>query len=99
MEERNRCLSSSDIPVSSTQQLNLSQPKGGWLIARELARYKLDLVGVQVRWDKGGTIRAGDFNFFYGKETKIINWEQDFCTHIVKLTQEDVETLNNLLNK
>ena len=28
--------------------------------ARELARYKLDLVGVQeVRWDKGGTVRSG----------------------------------------
>ena len=27
--------------------------------ARELARYKLDVVGVQeVRWDKGGTVRA-----------------------------------------
>jgi hypothetical protein len=26
--------------------------------SRELARYKLDLVGVQeVRWDKGGTVR------------------------------------------
>src|SRR5215469_7257202 len=36
--------------------------------ARELARYKLDLVGVQeVRWDKEGTVRAGDCNFFYGK--------------------------------
>ena len=36
--------------------------------ARELARYKLDLVCVQeVRWDKGGTLRAGDYNFFYGK--------------------------------
>ena len=35
--------------------------------ARELVRYKLDLVGVQeVRWDKGGTVRAGDYNFFYG---------------------------------
>jgi hypothetical protein len=30
--------------------------------ARELARYKLDVVGVQeVRWDKQGTVRAGDF--------------------------------------
>ena len=29
--------------------------------ARELARYKLDVVVVQeVRWDKGGTVRAGD---------------------------------------
>jgi hypothetical protein len=28
-------------------------------VARELARYKLDLVGVkEVRWDKGGTVRA-----------------------------------------
>ena len=33
--------------------------------AKELARYKLDAVGVQeVRWDKGGTVRAGDYNFF-----------------------------------
>jgi len=36
-------------------------------VARELARYKLDLVGVQVRWDKGGTVRAGDYKFFYRK--------------------------------
>ena len=32
--------------------------------ARELARCKLDLVDAQeVRWDKGGMVRAGDFNF------------------------------------
>ena len=37
--------------------------------ARELARYKLDLVGVQeVRWDKEGTERAGDYNFFLWEE-------------------------------
>ena len=36
--------------------------------ARELARYKLDSVDVQeVRWDKGGTVRAGDYKFFNGK--------------------------------
>ena len=36
--------------------------------ARELARYELDLVDVQeVRWDKEGAVRAGDYNFFYGK--------------------------------
>jgi hypothetical protein len=47
--------------------------------AKELARYKLDFVGVQeVRWVKGGTIREGEYNIFYGKETKIINSEQDF---------------------
>jgi len=34
--------------------------------AKELARYKLDLVGVQeVRWKKGGTIRTGDYIFSY----------------------------------
>ena len=38
--------------------------------ARELTRYKLDLVGVQgVRWEKGGTVRTGGFNFFYGKKS------------------------------
>jgi len=45
--------------------------------ARELVRYKLDVVGVQeVRWDKGGTVRAGLMIFSTGKEMKIINWER-----------------------
>ena len=36
--------------------------------ARELGRYKLDVEGVQeVRWDKGGTVREGDYDFFYRK--------------------------------
>jgi exonuclease III len=41
-----------------------------WLItvARELGKYKLDLVGVhEVRWEKGGTERAEDYTFFYGQ--------------------------------
>jgi exonuclease III len=45
--------------------------------ARELGRYKLDLVGVQeVRSDKRDTIRAGDYNFSVEKEIKITNWEK-----------------------
>jgi hypothetical protein len=38
-------------------------------IARELPRYKLDLLGVQeVRWGKGGiTLIAGDYIFFVWK--------------------------------
>jgi hypothetical protein len=37
-------------------------------VARELGKYKLDLVGVQeVSWEKGGTERAGDCTFFYGQ--------------------------------
>jgi len=36
--------------------------------ASELARYKLDLMGVQeLRWDKEGTVKAGDYSFIYGK--------------------------------
>ena len=50
---------------------NVSSLHGsGFLLAaaRELPRYNLDLVGVlEVRWDKWGTVRAGDYNFFYGK--------------------------------
>jgi hypothetical protein len=35
---------------------------------RELARYKKDVVGVkEVMWYKGGTVQAGDCNFFYLK--------------------------------
>jgi hypothetical protein len=34
-------------------------------VARELARYKLDLGGVhEVRWEKEGTVQAGDYSFF-----------------------------------
>ena len=40
--------------------------------AVELARYKLDLVGVQeVKWDNEGTVSAGDYNFFYGKGNEL----------------------------
>jgi hypothetical protein len=36
--------------------------------AREMARYKLELLGLQeVRWEKEGTLRAGDYSFFCGK--------------------------------
>jgi hypothetical protein len=37
-------------------------------VSRELARYKLGLVGVQeVRWEGSGTEPAGEYTFFYGK--------------------------------
>ena len=37
-------------------------------VARELARNVLNTVSVQeVRWDREGTVRAGDYNIFYGK--------------------------------
>jgi exonuclease III len=38
------------------------------IVSRELARYKLDLVGVQeVRWEGSGTEPAGEYTFLYGK--------------------------------
>jgi hypothetical protein len=40
-------------------------------VSRELARYKLDLVGVQeVRWEGGGTEPAGEYAFFYGQRNE-----------------------------
>jgi hypothetical protein len=44
--------------------------RGGSLmiVSRELARYKLDLVGVEeVRWEGGDTEPAGEYTLFYGK--------------------------------
>jgi exonuclease III len=39
--------------------------------SRESAKYKLDLVGVQeVRWEKEGKLKAGDYNFFLWKRKR-----------------------------
>jgi exonuclease III len=37
-------------------------------VVTEIAKYKLDLVGVQeVRWDRVDTKPAGEYTFYYGK--------------------------------
>ena len=47
---------------------SLYRPGSLTTVARELARYRLDLVCVQeVRWDKVGTVEEEDYTFFYGK--------------------------------
>jgi exonuclease III len=43
-------------------------------VARELARYNLDLVGVQeVRWEGGGTEPAREYTFSMEREMRIMN--------------------------
>jgi len=45
-------------------------------------RYKLDLLGVQeVRWDKGGIVRAGDYFFFYGQGNENHQFGTGFVLH------------------
>jgi hypothetical protein len=57
-----------DILVGTWNVRSLYRARALTAVARELARYKLDLVGVQqFRWDKGGSVRAGDYNFFCAK--------------------------------
>jgi exonuclease III len=46
-----------DILVGTWNVRSLYRAASLMTVAKELARYKLDLVGVQeVRWDKGGTV-------------------------------------------
>jgi hypothetical protein len=51
-------------------------------VARELARYKSDSVGVQgVRWGKGGTVRSGYYSVFYGKRNENRQMGTGFFLH------------------
>jgi hypothetical protein len=51
-------------------------------VARELGKYKLDLVGVQeFRWEKEGTERAEDYTFFYGAGNEDHQLGTDFSLH------------------
>jgi hypothetical protein len=44
-----------------------------------LAKYKLDLVGVQgIGWDKVDTVKAEGLFFLVKKETEVIKGEQEF---------------------
>jgi hypothetical protein len=40
-------------------------------VAKEISKYKLDLVGLQeARWDRVGAKPTGEYTFFYGKGTE-----------------------------
>jgi hypothetical protein len=49
---------------------------------KEISKYKLDLVGVHVRWDRGGTKPVGEYIFFYGKGNE--NHEFGTCLFVHK---------------
>jgi hypothetical protein len=58
---------------------------GTWNVrsgTRTAVARELDLVVVQeVRWDKEDTVRAGDYNFFYGKgKRKSSIGDRIFCS-------------------
>jgi hypothetical protein len=51
-------------------------------VAKELSKYKLDLVGVpEVRWDRGGTEPAEEYTFFYGKWSENHKLSTGFFVH------------------
>jgi hypothetical protein len=51
-------------------------------VAGELGKYKLDLAGVQgIRLEKGGTERAEDYTFFYGKRDEDHQLGAGFFVH------------------
>jgi exonuclease III len=52
------------------------------MIARELGKYKLDLVAVQeVRWEKASTDQAKDYTFFYGEGNEDHQLGAGFLVH------------------
>jgi hypothetical protein len=51
-------------------------------VSKELAGYKLDLVGVQeVRWEGSGTEPAGEYSFFYRKGNENHELGKDYFVH------------------
>jgi hypothetical protein len=68
-------------------------------VTRELARCKLNLVGVQeVRWDKRGILRAGDYNFLYGRKRKSSTGDRNFSHHRIVSAVKRVEFVSGRMS-
>jgi len=68
--------------------------------ARELVRYKFVLVGVQeVKWDRGGTVRTRDYNFFpWRRKRKSSIGAGFFVHHRIVSTVKRVEFVGNRMS-
>jgi exonuclease III len=72
-------------------------------VSRELARYKLDLVGVQdIRWDGGGTEPAGEYTIFYGRGNENHELGTGFFVHkiiisVVRRVEFDSERMSYII--
>ena len=73
IEEVSRsCKRNRDILLGTWNVRSLYRAGALMAAARELARCKLDFVGVQeVRWEKEDPVKAGDYGFFHGKGNEI----------------------------
>jgi exonuclease III len=53
------------------------------VVAEEISKYELDLVGVQeVRWNGGGTELVNEYTFFYGKGNENYELGTGFLLHV-----------------